>query len=639
MCGIAGIVTTQDGIESALPELKAALDSLSRRGPDSNGVFAGKNILLGHTRLSIIDTSTGGAQPMTDPSGRYTIVFNGEFFNYREHRDELLRQGVRLFSQSDTEVLLHWYIREGADCLHRINGFFAFAVFDKEEQSLFLARDRMGVKPLWIHQDDKRFLFASELKALMKMGVPREIDPASLLAYLQLNYIPGPTSIFRNVLKLEPGHYLYWKNTSANLIPEKIRYYAIPETQTERTLSYEHARKELFRRMDEAVHRRMISDVPLGAFLSGGIDSSVVVGLAARHTGRLKTFTVGFRDEPLFDETAHAETAAKHFRTDHHVFRLSNDDLFGILFDALDYIDEPFADSSALNVFLLSRETRKHVTVALSGDGADEIFSGYNKHEAEWRIRNKGWQERLIAGGAPVWKLLPSSRTSISGNLFRRLERFAEGASLSDADRYWRWASIAGESEAAALLAGGPYDKSKADSEFTERKINWTKDISGGPDLNDLLRNDTGLVLVNDMLVKTDLMPMANSLEVRTPFLDYTVVDLAFSLPSDYKLDRKHRKKIVRDTFKDLLPEALLKRGKQGFEVPLLKWFRKELRSFITEDLLSEKTLLEQGIFNPKAVRQLLDKLFSNDPGDSAARIWALIVFQYWWKKHMRHVD
>ncbi|MFM2207916.1 MAG: hypothetical protein RL213_1891 [Bacteroidota bacterium] len=639
MCGIAGIVTTQDGIQSALPELKAALESLSRRGPDSNGVFAANNILLGHTRLSIIDTSAGGAQPMTDPSGRYTIVFNGEFFNFREHREELLRQGVQLSSHSDTEVLLQWYIREGADCLQRINGFFAFAVYDREEQSLFLARDRMGVKPLWIHRDDNRFLFASELKALMKMGVPREIDTASLFAYLQLNYIPGPASVFRNVLKLEPGHYLYWKNTSASLTPEKIRYYALPETQTERTPSYEHAQKELFRRMDESVRRRMISDVPLGAFLSGGIDSSVVVGLAARHTGRLKTFTVGFRDEPMFDETAYAETVSKHYNTEHHVFRLSNDELFGILFDALDYLDEPFADSSALNVFLLSRETRKHVTVALSGDGADEIFSGYNKHEAEWRVRNQGWQERLITGAAPVWKLLPSSRASKSGNLFRQLERFAEGASLSAVERYWRWASVAGENEAAALLAGGSHDKSRAEKEYVERKKIWTKDISGGTDLNDLLRNDSELVLVNDMLVKTDLMSMANSLEVRTPFLDYTVVDFAFSLPSEYKLDRKHRKKIVRDTFSDLLPETLLQRGKQGFEVPLLKWFRRELRSFITEDLLSEKTLIDQGIFNPKAVRQLLDKLFSNNPGDSAARVWALIVFQYWWKKHMHHVD
>jgi asparagine synthase (glutamine-hydrolysing) len=636
MCGIAGIIDTKVNPGSSA-RLEAALDSLSRRGPDARGIFKDGSVQLGHTRLSIIDTSSGGAQPMSDSTGRYTIVFNGEFFNYREQRAELKRRGILLQSESDTEVLLKWYIQEGPDCLKRINGFFALCVYDRLEQSLFLARDRFGVKPLWYHTKDGRFLFASELKALMRMGAPKVIDNTSLHTYLQLNYIPAPWSIFKEVKKLEPGHQLFWKNIFSDPEPVKSRYYEIPVGTTLSPVDYENAKETLVNLLDESVQRRLVADVPLGAFLSGGIDSSVVTALAARHRSGLNTFSIGFRDEPGFDETGHATTVARHLGTNHHVFRLTNDDLFSTLFDTLDYLDEPFADSSALNMFLLSKETRKHVTVALSGDGADEVFSGYNKHAAEWRIRHMGIRERLAILGGGLWKLLPKSRNSTAGNLLRQLDRFAKGADLSPADRYWRWASMADESEAAGLMSRDLFDDVAGLTDYLGRKRHWTRYITGGDDLNDLLRNDVELVLPNDMLTKVDLMSMANSLEVRTPFLDYTVVDFAFSLPSEYKMDGQRRKKIVRDAFVDLLPAEILQRGKQGFEVPLLNWMRKELRSFIADDLLSESFIREQGIFDPVAVRRLLSRLQTNDPGESAGRIWALVVFQYWWKKHMAH--
>lgn len=576
---------------------------------------------------------------MSDPSGRYTIVFNGEFFNYREQREELKRRGIHLRSDSDTEVLLQWYMLEGPDCLQRINGFFAFCVYDRSEKCLFLARDRFGVKPLWYHQTPNGLFFASELKALMRMGIPKEIDMVSLYSYLQLNYIPGPTTIFKNILKLEPGHFLFYKNIDASLEPEKVCYYRTPDQLTLPPPAYESAKEKLFRLLDESVQRRLVSDVPLGAFLSGGIDSSIVTALATRHTQRLKTFSIGFRDEPRFDETGHANTVARHLGTDHHEFRLTNDDLFSTLFDALDYIDEPFADSSALNMFLLSKETRKHVTVALSGDGADEVFSGYNKHAAEWRMRHRGLTEQMAIMGGTLWRYLPKSRNSSSSNMVRQLDRFAKGAGLSTSGRYWRWASIADEREAGKLLKADLANDRKFTQDYLSRKHNWTRHIDGGEDLNDVLRNDTALVLPYDMLTKVDLMSMANSLEVRTPFLDYTVVDYAFSLPSVYKIDGRQRKKILHDTFSDLLPGSVLQRAKQGFEVPLLHWFRKDLRSLITDDLLSESFILEQGIFDPAAIRVLLTRLFSRDPGESAGSIWALVVFQYWWKKHMRNED
>ncbi|MFM8431511.1 MAG: asparagine synthetase B family protein, partial [Bacteroidota bacterium] len=300
--------------------------------------------------------------------------------------------------------------------------------------------------------------------------------------------------------------------------------------------------------------------------------------------------------------------------------------------DALDYLDEPFADSSALNVFLLSKETRKKVTVALSGDGADEIFGGYNKHEAEWRVRNQPFTNSLIRLGSPLWTRLPKSRNGRFGNMIRQLDRYSKGAMLTDTERYWRWASLADEEEALALM-NTTFSKQK----YLDRKAESTKHIKGGTSMNDLFMNDLSLVLTNDMLHKVDMMSMANSLEVRSPFMDYSVIEYAFRMPSAYKIEGRSRKRILRDTFRALLPDGLLNRKKQGFEVPLLKWFRNELRRLIEEDLLEPDYIRDQGLFNFRAIENLKIRLHSNDPGDSASRIWGLIVFQYWYKKHFKN--
>jgi asparagine synthase (glutamine-hydrolysing) len=631
MCGIAGAVSfSEKGIQS-LEGLDAAISCLNKRGPDSRGIYRDGNVALGQTRLAIIDLSPGGSQPMTDSSGRYTIIFNGEFFNYREHKDFVISKGYALKSTSDTEVLLYLYIIEGEKCLQRLNGFFALAVYDKQEQTLFIARDRAGVKPLYWYKDKDRLLFGSEMKALLKMGIPKEIDEASLFAYFQLNYMPGPESIFKNVLKMEPGHYLKLNIQSSEHRIEK--FYEVPEPGHENLgLSYDEAQKKLHDLMDGAVERRLISDVPLGAFLSGGIDSSVVSALAAQHTKHLKTFSIGFRDEPLFDETRYANLVAKKIGSDHTVFSLTNDDLYNHLFNVLDYIDEPFADSSALNVYILSMHTRKHVTVALSGDGADELFGGYHKHEAERRARNGGMGNALIKRGNPLWQMLPKSRNTKAGNMFRQLERFSTGLNLDVKERYWRWACIADEKESSEILNGSIVNKSIM-AEYIQRKEKILASIQG-KNLNEIFYTDVQLPLANDMLTKVDLMSMANSLEVRTPFLDYTVIDFAFSLPAEYKIRSDGRKRIVRDAFRHLLPEELYTRSKQGFEVPLLKWFQTGLKSMITDDLLSEEFVREQNLFNYENIMLLQKKLFSNNPGDAAARMWALVVFQYWWKKY-----
>jgi len=638
MCGITGIYAFTDKGKTFFSQLNNSVATLKQRGPDANGIFTHNKVALGHTRLSIIDTSNAGAQPFTDASGRYTIVFNGEFFNYKEHRKSLLEKGIKLKSESDTEVLLHLYIAEGARCLEKVNGFFAFAIYDNREEKLFVARDRMGVKPLLIYQDEDKFIFGSEMKTLLAYGISKEIDEVSLYTYLQLNYIPAPNSIFKTVKKLEAGNYLEIANCKLQI----TNYYQIPKPIINYQLSiinYQTAQKKLVELLDASVQRRMIADVPLGAFLSGGIDSSVITALAAQHTKHLNTFSIGFKDEPLFDETRYAQLVAKKYQTNHTIFSLSNNDLFACLHSVLDYIDEPFADSSALAVFILSQHTRKFVTVALSGDGADELFAGYNKHRAEYQARSGGIAANLVKLLKPVWDVLPKSRNSKFGNKIRQLQKFSEGMNLNEKERYWRWAGLMNERDAENLLdLTGFKNLSGLHDEYSKRKkeiLKYLNSLPFGEGQGGVLYTDMHLVLQNDMLVKVDMMSMANSLEVRTPFLDWTVVDFAFSLPSEYKIDEKMKKKIVQDAFRNYLPEELYNRHKQGFEVPLLKWFQTELKSMITDDLLNDNFIKQQNIFSVESVKNLKAKLFSNNPNDAVATVWALIVFQYWWKKQL----
>lgn len=630
MCGITGVFAFNLVGRFNMIHIVSATQALEKRGPDFQNVYSDDYVGLGHRRLSIIDTSASGNQPMWDATRRYGIVFNGEIFNYRELRKELEQKGVSFQSTSDTEVLLQLYIREKENCLNQLNGFFAFCIYDKQEQTFFLARDRYGIKPLLYLFDEDKFLFASEMKSLLQYGIDKALDYPSLLTYLQLNYIPAPQTIFANVKKLLPGHYLKIKRQQI----EVSRYYAIPSTEAS-SLTYVDAQKKLYELLEDSVQRRLIADVPVGAFLSGGTDSSVITALAAKHKPDLHTFSIGFKDEQFFDETEYARLVANHLGTDHTVFSLLNADLLEHVSSVLDYLDEPFADSSALNVYILSKQTRKHATVALSGDGADELLGGYNKHAAFYRMLNPAWQEAIVNGLAPFWKNLPQSRNGFVGNKVRQLNRFAQASKLNNRERYWQWAGFATRTKAEALLSNSVIEKTSIE-EFEKRKQTVLQTIPHKETMRDILLTDMHLVLPNDMLTKVDLMSMAHGLEVRVPFLDYRVVDFIFSLPDDYKINRSMRKRILQDAFRNTLPAELYNRPKKGFEVPLLKWFRKELKSMIFDDLLSSKTITEQQIFNPVEVEKLKAQLLSNNPQDVHARIWGLLVFQWWWKKYGR---
>lgn len=626
MCGIAGGFVFKEEGKKYTSKIKEAISCINHRGPDGDGVFIDDTISLGHKRLSIIDTSVGANQPMWSRNKQYCIIFNGEIFNYKELQEKYLKHHD-FITTSDTEVFLELFINNGVDCFKELRGFFAAAIYDTLKKELFVVRDRLGKKPVQIFQNDEVLLFASELKSLISFGIPRNINWDILPYYFQLNYIPQPLSIFRGVRKLLPGRFI---KISKEGIEENVYYELAVRKDEYNYFTYEEAQKKLINLIDDATKLRLISDVPLGAFLSGGIDSSVVVAMAARHQQQLQTFSIGYKDNPFFDETYYANLVAKKYNTQHTVFSLSNNDFLEHVDDVLNYIDEPFADSSSIPTYILSKLTRKHVTVALSGDGGDEVFAGYNKYKAEWNVMQPSLKKSVVKGLAPLWQVLPKSRNNKLSNKFRQLHRFAKGATLQAEERYWHWASMMPAEDSHTLFS------KNITPLFSSRKLqhiyNWG--ITGN-DLNEVLKADMNLVLGGDMLVKIDMMSMANSLEIRSPFLDSEVVEFAFGLPSSFKINSNLKKRIVQDAFRDFLPTELYNRPKQGFDIPLLGWFKNELWSKIDKELLSDTFIKQQNIFDPAAIQKLKTKLFSANPEDSHETIWALLVFQNWWKKYM----
>lgn len=663
MCGITGVIAFNKKGLKYINYLEDAVQQLRKRGPDRNSRVVHNNIGLGHTHLAIIDLSSKAFQPFYDSTKRYVLVFNGEIFNFKEIKLQLIQKGYQFTSECDTEALLYGFIEWGVQVLNKLNGFFSFAFCDLYEQSIFIVRDRYGVKPLLVYFDNDVLIFASEMKALLAYNIPKEIDNESVFTYLQLNYIPAPKSIFKNVLKILPGTYLYiHKNQTIvdnsisktldstrldfneNLLSkinipdtdfkiEQIRYYEIPYSPYQlKDQSYESVQQRLTKILEKSVQQRLISDVALGSFLSGGIDSSIVTILASLHKPNLHTFSMQFKDVPMLDETPFALAVAKKYNTEHTVFSLSTNDILEHIFQILDYIDEPFADSSAIAVNMLSLLTRKDVKVALSGDGGDELFAGYRKHMAEYLMRKNGIKTQAVRLGTPIWTILPKGRHSKIGNYIRQLHRYASGSWLEAPERYWRWASIMDEKDALNL-----FKHEVSADEYSKYKATFLQYLKSNDDLNELLYTDMKMVLPNDMLFKVDSMSMAHGLEVRTPFLDYNVVNFAFQLPIKYKINSNIQKRILQDAFKNLMPPELYNRPKQGFEVPLHHWFNNELKVLVTNYLLKEDFVREQGIFNYEAIKILLDKLFTKHPEDAPEIIWSLIVFQYWWKKYMNN--
>ncbi len=627
MCGICGKLRIDGGqVETEL--IDKMISVLSHRGPDGEGIYLspGKEVGLGHKRLSIIDLSESGRQPMSNEDKTVWMVFNGEIYNFQALRKELESKGHHFRSRTDCEAVIHLYEEEGIEGVKKLIGMFAFAIWDERSRMLFLCRDRLAIKPLVYYWDGKSLIFASEIKGILQdPDVRREIDWDALSLYLTFNYIPAPYTIFKKIKKLEPGHIIIAKE---NEIAEK-EYWNIDTRSVDVAQKDFSAQKdELFKILEDAVTMRMIADVPLGAFLSGGIDSSIIVGLMARNSSRpVKTYSIGYKDMPMFDETGYAREVASFHNTDHHEFKLSAKEIISAIPDVLESFDEPFADSSALPTFIVSRETVGDVKVALSGDGGDELFAGYRMYTGEgWYSRYKKiplfMRKKIIE---PILFSLPDSRDQKLTEYIRRMKKFSRGAKDAFEDRFFAWKEIFSRELRESIFAGAEGGNHDLGQKILSERLNEID----ADNINRMLYADVKESLPGDMLKKVDAMSMLNSLEVRVPFLDHRVCEMAFSIGGDWKIKKGQGKYILIETFKDILPESLHNRPKWGFEMPISKWLKSDLKYLIDEYLYRE-LILRQGIFNYDVIKKIIDNFVSNRC-DTSWHIWNLIVFQVWY--------
>ncbi len=622
MCGIAGIadLTSAGHMTSDRLRIKAMCDVMRHRGPDDDGFHVEPGVALGMRRLSIIDLSTGH-QPIHNEDGTVWVVFNGEIYNYRELRRSLEAAGHRFYTTSDTETIVHGYEQWGEDVFSRLRGMFGIALWDSRSRTLLVARDRAGIKPLYYAEAGGRIFFGSEAKCLLaNREIDRTLDETSLDHYLAYLYTPRDRAIFRGMHKLPPGHFLKVQDGRV----ETHRYWQLPVATTFRG-SEADALERLEDTLTEAVRSHMVSDVPLGAFLSGGIDSSVVVALMARAADRpVKTFSIGF-DEAGFNELPHARKVAEHLGTDHHEF-IVRPDALGILDRLIWHFDEPFADSSAIPTWYVSELARRHVTVVLSGDGGDESFGGYDRYLPHPRVaafdRMMPRLGRTLA--AATWRALPHGMRG--KNFLRHVARDPQGRYLDSVTFYHadeRQALLSPEINAA--LAG--WD---AEAHF-RRPFDR---LQGLPIAAQMMAFDFETYLPEDCLTKVDRMSMAHSIESRVPLLDHLVVEFAASLPPEMKIAAQRRKHLLKQLAFKLVPRELLDRPKQGFGVPIGHWFAGSLRD-VFGDVLGSAATRQRGYFNAPFVEQILAEHLTGKR-DHALRLWQLLVFELW---HRQYVD
>ena len=620
MCGICGVA---GGDAAAGRELVGRMCSaLEHRGPDDEGVVHLDGVTLGMRRLSIIDLE-GGHQPMPNEDSTVWVVQNGEIYNHVELRAQLSAAGHVFKTNADTEVLVHGYEQWGEELMERLNGMFAFAILDRRHAVVLLARDRMGIKPLHYAIDGRRLVFASELKALLRdSALRRGIDPVSLDLYLAHEFVPSPRSIVRGIAKLQPAHTLTWSLADGI---QRLRRYWSPELGVDgddRSRGLDEECEELRNVLRESVRRELISDVPLGVFLSGGIDSSAVTAMMTRLGGDVKSFSVGFA-ERSFDESGYARLVARHLGTEHHELTLEPDMLLGLIPKLPDLLDEPLGDASIIPTYLLSAFTRRHVKVALGGDGGDELFAGYPTLQAHrlagyYRKAPRALREGLVE---PVVRRLPVSRGNLSFDF--RAKRFVSGAGYPTAERHSRWMGSFASEERTAVLS-----REVLSELGSHGRRDDVDDIFASDPLNQVLLMDMRLYLENDILVKLDRASMLASLEARVPLLNNDFVDYATHLPLNMKLRGFRSKFLLKRALRGILPEAILNRPKKGFGIPVADWFRGPLKEQMLSVLAPER-IAREGYFEPAAVSGLVaDHL--DGRRDNRKQLWTLFAFELW---------
>jgi asparagine synthase (glutamine-hydrolysing) len=622
MCGICGLVSL-NGAPADRGLLERMNDTLVHRGPDSDGVFVENGTGIAARRLAIIDLQTGD-QPLTNEDGSVVVVQNGEIYDYRELRAGLEARGHRFRTSGDTEVLAHLYEERGPQFAADLRGMFAIAVWDARRRRLVLARDRFGIKPLYYRLTRETLSFASELKALLRQpGFSHEIDADAVEAFLAYSFVPAPLSIFREARKLAPGSVLVWEaDRGADVAIEQYAKPAPAPADELRGESEAELAAELRDRLRDSVRAHLIADVPVGVLLSGGIDSCTLAALASESAGRVSTFTIGF-EEREFDERELARVLADHYSTDHHEL-LVRPDAAALLPALAETFDEPFADSSAIPTYLVSQLAREHVKVALSGEGGDEFFGGYNYYAGHRLARRLAPLAPLLR---PLVERLPTS-TSKASSLDWRAKRWVRAAQLSPLERHSAWKSVFTPEERAQLVRA----ERRSASDPLELLRPHFEAGEGAEELARLMGVDVGLFMVDDMLVKTDRASMAHSLEARVPLLDPVVAELALALPSRLKVRGLEKKRLLRRAVEPLLPREILEGKKRGFVPPIGSWLRAELAP-IAREVLSPASLRRQGFFRPEAVGRLLDDHAARK-ADNSRKIWALLTFALWFDRY-----
>jgi len=629
MCGIVGKIyrERERPVESAA--VAAMCATLVHRGPDDDGVYLEGNVGLAMRRLAIIDLDTG-KQPIHNEDRTVWTVYNGEIYNVPELRRELEARGHHFYTRTDTEILVHLYEDHGLDFVRYLNGMFAIALWDAGRRRLVLARDRLGIKPLYYAPLQDRLLFGSEVKALLADGLRPTVDVEALSLYLSLLYIPAPHTIYREVRKLEPGHLLVWQN--GGLINR--RYWDLAQIQPcDGAVRPAAVRAELLSLLTDAIRRQLVSDVPLGTFLSGGLDSSTVVALTRQvHSGSLKTFSIGF-DDPSYDERADARRIARAFETDHTELTVTPD-VADLVPKLVHHFDEPFADSSAIPTYYLSQLTRRHVTVALGGDGGDELFAGYVTYQADKLAR---LYERLPAALTrrilpALARRLPVSEGKVS--LDFKARRFVANALQEPARRHYAWKAFFDDGLKRDLLCDAVLTQLEGRLDPFPLLRRYYDEVGHHDALNRFLYTDTKVYLADDILTKVDRMSMAHSLEVRVPLLDHRVVEFMFRLPGHLKMPGLGLKHLLKQTMRGILPEETLRKRKAGFSVPLAAWLKRELRPLV-EEYLSPSRIRRDGFFRPETTSRLVTDHMAGR-ADYSRNIWALLLFGLWLERDAR---
>jgi asparagine synthase (glutamine-hydrolysing) len=619
MCGIAGVLTLPGGDRLDPAVLARMTDSILHRGPDGWGHHVEPPVLMGMRRLSIIDVA-GGQQPIGNEDGSIQVVFNGEIYNYRELRAELEQQGHRFRTKSDTEVLVHLYEQHGDDFPRHLNGMFAFALHDRTRRRVLLARDQIGIKPLFVAKLAGQLVFGSEIKALLESGlVPRELDHDALAAFLSWEYVPAPRTLIRAIRKLEPGCTLAVELDSGEL--RERRYWDLPAADAVEAGSEADWADRLDEVLGRAVRRQMVADVPLGALLSGGVDSSMVVSQMGK--GAL-TFSIGF-DDSSYDELPHARRVAEHLGVRHEV-EVIRPDVRGLFDHLMHFMDDPIADFSIFPTFLVSRLARRHVTVALSGDGGDELFGGYDTYVAQamaarWQRLPAFLRQDVVA---PLLDRIPP-RPQKKG-LINKAKRFVEGARLDPGLGHARWRLFMDQAMRARLFTPAVEGRREENAEFHVQR--YMAEAAGRDPVDRALHVDMKSYLVDNCLVKVDRMSMACSLEVRVPLLDMEVVELAFRMPSAFKLKDGQTKPLLKQVTARHVPRESVYRTKQGFSIPIKHWLNDAFRP-LTQEMLAPERLRADGLFQADVVQQLLAEHAANRANHSHI-IWAMLVFQDW---------